>query len=304
MKTNAPSATANIVARNLAIIAADEKTAHLVSSETARLNDLFVQNFSRGGSLFLKRARQKWFQRLFRLYERLTIPGLALHHALRKSCIELAVRDALAANFAQVVILGGGLDTLALRLHKEFPGVSFIELDHPATQGIKRETIEKHNLADDNLTLIELDFNRQNLAETLAAHPKYLPQAKTIFVCEGVLMYLGNSEIEGVFQFVKNQNDNSSRFVFTFMERGETGKIEFKNSTTLVRIWLALKKEPFRWGLRREALNDFLKTRRFVVRELATAENLRERYLNQSKLNDLIAASGENICVCEIVRGA
>jgi len=123
-----------IVAKNIAVIAASHHTAHFVAPDAARLNSLLIKKASSGGKRFLKNASYGWFQNLFRFYERLTIQGLALHQALRKLHIERAVRESLAEGFRQVVILGGGLDTLALRLHNEFPDVNFLEIDHPATR--------------------------------------------------------------------------------------------------------------------------------------------------------------------------
>lgn len=118
MKNDVPSHTANIVARNIALVAATAETAALVSPATADLNALFVRAFSQSGARFLEKAGQKWFQKIFRFYERLTIPGLAAHQALRKLHIERAVRTSLADGFSQVIILGGGYDTLALKLHR------------------------------------------------------------------------------------------------------------------------------------------------------------------------------------------
>ncbi len=147
MKDSTPSATAVIVAKNIALVAATHGLSDFVAPEAARLTGLLLEAHSRRGKTFLRRARYRWFQFLFHCYERCTIPGLALHQALRKRHIEQAVRASLAQGFEQVVVLGGGLDTLALRLHKEFPQTNFLELDHPATQRVKRAVIESHQLA-------------------------------------------------------------------------------------------------------------------------------------------------------------
>jgi methyltransferase (TIGR00027 family) len=45
---------------------------------------------------------------------------------------------ALERGMTQCVILGAGLDSTALRLPEAWPGVRFFEVDHPATQALKR----------------------------------------------------------------------------------------------------------------------------------------------------------------------
>ena len=298
MKHDTPSATANIVARNIVLVANTKSLSHLVPPASALLTGWLVQAHSTSGERFLRRARQGWFQSLFRLYERITIPGLALHQALRKKHIEHLLHASLEEGFQQVVILGGGLDSLALRLHRKFPWVKFVELDHPATQRVKQEVIRSHQLAGENLRLLSLDFTQQTLDQCLAAYPGYVRDGKTVFLCEGVLMYLEAKEVDSIFAFIRKQEGSSRRFIFTFMEPDKSGKTNFRNSTWLVRLWLLCRKEPFKWGLPREKMRSFLEARGFSMREMATPEKFRELYLDHD-LSRMILAEGENICVAD-----
>jgi methyltransferase (TIGR00027 family) len=216
--------------------------------------------------------------------------------------IERAVRAGLTEGFRQVVVLGGGLDTLALRLHREFPLVNFIELDHPATQAVKGAAIKKFSLCGENLNLLAADFASQSLKEILLSRSGYNPEIKTIFICEGVMMYLDENDVEGLFGFIKNQSGASKRFIFTFMEPDTDGNANFRNSTFLVRLWLRWKNEPFKWGWESGQLKDFLAARGFSLVELATAETFRQIYLRQCVLEDYMIAEGENICICENTR--
>jgi methyltransferase (TIGR00027 family) len=299
MKDDTPSATANIVARNVVLVASTKSLSHLVPPASALLTGWLVQAYSTGGERFLRRARRGWFQLLFRFYERITIPGLALHQALRKKHIEHLLHASLEEGFRQVVILGGGLDSLALRLHRKFPWVEFIELDHPATQQVKQEVIRSRRLAGENLRLLPLDFTRQTLEQCLAAYPGYARNGKTVFLCEGVLMYLEAKEVDDIFAFVRKQEGEALRFIFTFMEPDKSGKTNFRNSTRLVRLWLSWRKEPFKWGLPRDKMKSFLEARGFSLREITTPEKFRELYLQQHDLGGMILAEGENVCVCD-----
>jgi methyltransferase (TIGR00027 family) len=297
VKDSTPSATAIVVAKNVALVAATPRLAPLVGAEASDLTALLIRAYSRRGDSFLRRARAGWFRCLFGFYERLTIPGLALHQALRKRHIERVVRSGLAEGFEQVVILGGGLDTLALRLHGDFPGVNFLELDHPATQRLKRDVVEGRRLAGPNLKLTPVDFGRQSLQDFLAASPDYLPGKRTVFLSEGVLMYLAPDEIDSLFDVIRRQA--GARFVFTFMEPDVRGRPAFRNSTWLVRFWLRLKGEPFRWGLSRAEVPSFLAARGFSLKELVTEETMRRVRPDDDGLRLEAVAEGEILCVAD-----
>jgi methyltransferase (TIGR00027 family) len=299
MKYDTPSATANIVARNVVLVASTKSLSRLVPPDSARITGWLIQAFSPTGEAFLRRARSRWFQSLFRLYERITIPGLALHQALRKRHIERALRESLEEGFQQVVILGGGLDSLALRLRAQFDHAQFIELDHPATQRVKQEVIQSRHLGGENLRLLPVDFTRQTLEQCLAPHSGYQPDSRTVFLCEGVLMYLEEREVEAIFAFIGKQPAPRKRFIFTFMEPDQAGKTNFRNSTWLVRLWLSWRKEPFKWGLPRMRMREFLESRGFLMRELATPDKFRELYLDAHGLSREVLAEGENVCVAD-----
>lgn len=299
MKIDEPSATANIVAKNVLLVAGRRELSELVPCEAARLSGLFVAEFSTGGEAFVRRSGKRWFQLLQRIYERLTIPGLALHQVLRKRYIERVVRESLSEGFDQLLILGGGLDSLALRLHREFPAVNFFELDHPATQRVKRRAIERRRLARGNLRLVSIDFTKQSLEEALGACPEYVAEKRTLFLAEGVLMYLEAREVGSLLAFARGQSSAPHRFVFTFMETNGKGRASFRRSTWLARLWLRLRGEPFKWGLREREMESFLRVRGFVLKEMATSATLREIYLRAQRLDDEMLAEGENVCVCD-----
>lgn len=300
MKENAPSATANVVARNVVLVANTPGLAQLVPQDAAQLSGWLVADFSTRGRSFVRRSTKRWFQYVRRVYERLTIPGLALHQALRKRYIERAVRDALAEGFDQLVVLGGGLDSLAVRLHTEFPAASFIELDHPATQRAKLRTFMRHRLIGRNLKLLPVDFTKQGLEATLIACMDYDAERRTIFLAEGVLMYLEAREVDSIFDVVQRQTKRHARFVFTFMEPDATGRASFRRSTCLARLWLRLRGEPFKWGLQEREAKSFLRKRGFDLKELARPSTFREIYLRELGLEDLVLAEGESVCVADV----
>jgi methyltransferase (TIGR00027 family) len=236
---------------------------------------------------------------LISVLERVTVPGIRLHYALRKRCLEEVARAALSEGFGQVVVLGAGFDTLALRLHEASPSTKFFEVDHPATQRAKIRALGDE-AAGRNLRFIPLDLARGSLEGALLARADYDPEASTLFVAEGLLMYLALAEVDLVLNFVRRHSGRASRLAFTFMETRADGHVGFRQSSFLVDAWLRLRGESFRWGLPRAEARAFLAARGLSVREVITSETLRARYLTAEGLRHQRLAEGECICVCEL----
>ena len=121
MQHEQASRTALLIAASLVLLHHDAKYSRLVSKTSADLCAHVLEKHSSQTRLFSKIVRQSWFRPIAKLIERITIPGILLHYALRKKCIRELVRSALANGVAQVVILGAGFDPLSSELQREFP---------------------------------------------------------------------------------------------------------------------------------------------------------------------------------------
>jgi methyltransferase (TIGR00027 family) len=96
--------------------------------------------------------------------------GMRLFIAARSRFAEDALAAAVDRGVRQYVVLGAGLDTFALRNPHVAAGLQTFEVDHPATQAWKRERLAQAGIAaPPTLTFAPVDFERQTLAEGLAA---------------------------------------------------------------------------------------------------------------------------------------
>src|SRR6266704_6551231 len=127
------SRTALLIAASLVLLHHDPKRSRLVSKTAVDLCAHVLEDHSSQTRLFLKIVRQTWFRPIAKLVERITIPGILLHYALRKKNISQLARAALVHGTKQLVVIGAGFDPLSLELHREFPTAQFREIDHPAT---------------------------------------------------------------------------------------------------------------------------------------------------------------------------
>jgi methyltransferase (TIGR00027 family) len=114
------------------------------------------------------------------------------HVLARTKFFDQAVVDALSRGVQQVVIVGAGYDDRALRFRT--PGVRFFELDQPDTQEDKRRRLDSLGDIARAPTLVPVDFERDSVFELLAiaGQSDKLP---TLFLCEGLLVYLRVSDI-------------------------------------------------------------------------------------------------------------
>jgi len=95
---------------------------------------------------------------------------------------------------AQFVILGAGFDTRAYRLPNDTP-VRVFEVDSPRTQMVKRETLKKAGIDSSRVTFVPADFETEDWLACLTA-AGFDPGERTLFLWEGVTMYLDREAVE------------------------------------------------------------------------------------------------------------
>jgi len=105
-----------------------------------------------------------------------------------------AAVDRYLPGVAQFVILGAGFDTRAYRL-ADGTRVRVFEVDSPRTQMVKRETLNKAGIDASAVTFVPADFETEDWLARLTA-AGFDPGERTLFLWEGVTMYLGRAAVE------------------------------------------------------------------------------------------------------------
>ncbi len=289
MQNSRPSDTAKLIARSILLASQDRKLRALVADgEAEALRRILTTS-----------NRKEWILPLLKLppvrwlclgLERALLPGIITHYLARKREIERSVEKAIAEGCSQVVVLGAGYDTLAWRLHEKNPAVRFIELDHPATQKMKRQSLgEAKNLYFRPVDLVA-ELPSSGLEEFQSE------DRATIFVLEGLTMYFPPERVAELLQDISNSTANTKHIVFTLMERDKTGSIGFRGENPFIERWLKARKEPFLWGSSREELPEFLKACQIQIDTLVDHDQLRRYQLCPRALENLPLARGEIIC--------
>ncbi|MGO8733324.1 MAG: class I SAM-dependent methyltransferase [Terriglobia bacterium] len=136
--------------------------------------------------------------------------------AVRTRFAEDALAAAVGRGVRQVVVLGAGLDTYAYRSTLR-DRLRIFEVDHPATQAWKRQRLEDAAIPIPNsLTFAPIDFERQTLAEGLAAAGFDVSQ-QTFFTWLGVVPYLTLEAVWSTLGFIASL-PNGAHVVFDYSD--------------------------------------------------------------------------------------
>jgi methyltransferase (TIGR00027 family) len=287
------SRTALLIAASLVLLRHDTKYSRLVSKSSADLCVCVLEKHSSRTRLFSKIVRQSWFRPIAKLIERITIPGILLHYALRKKCIRELVRSALTNGVAQVVILGAGFDPLSSELQREFPTARFWEIDHPATQRHKVRACSEIGI--ERVQFVAVDLSAVGLDGEALISSEFDPAKRTFWIAEGLLMYFPKETVFSLIRTLSSLSAPESQLAFTFMEKQRDGHIRFDSQTKLVTSWLRTRGEPFLWGTTQSELAEFIGPWRVV--RFFDHDDLRKI---ESELADEIIAKGEVICLAAI----
>ena len=113
---------------------------------------------------------------------------------IRTKYFDDTLEKQLHSRTEQVVILGAGLDTRAVR--KAMNGVRYFEIDDPATLEVKRACYEEHGL-DVNVTLIPGNYATDGMVDLLKAHD-FDVERPTYVIWEGNTMYLSTEDVRRI----------------------------------------------------------------------------------------------------------
>ncbi len=210
MKPNEPSRTALMIAR--------QRAAHQLLDRGAILDDPFaLKILGEDEKDVLQFANAHPAASLGRLFT-----------AARSRIAEDALAAAVGRGIRQVVILGAGLDTFALRSPHNALELRIYEVDHPATQQWKRGRLAEAKIAiPPSLIFVPIDFERDDMREKLAA-TGFRRDAPGFFSWLGVVPYLSGEAIGRTLDYIASIQ--KSEVVFDYMQPPEAFSEELRQS--------------------------------------------------------------------------
>jgi methyltransferase (TIGR00027 family) len=201
-------------------------------------------------------------------------PGPRAAVSVRTRYIDDAVRMRLGEGLDQMVILGAGFDARAYRL-PELAALRVFEVDHPSTQAMKRDVVGKPPA---HVTYVPLDFGAGRLEDALAA-AGFQPDARTLFLWEGVTNYLDAESVDRTLRFIAR---TGRAVLFTYVDQAMIeGPGRFLGGTETV-AWVEKLGEPFTFGLDPRGLANYLDERGLVLLEDFALSHLAARYYSRA----------------------
>jgi len=137
----------------------------------------------------------------------------------RSRFAEDALAAAVARGVRQTVLIGAGFDSYALRRPPAAKDVAVFEIDHPATQGMKRKCLAASGVVVPGAVhFLAADLSQQGLDEVLARSP-FRSDEPACFSWLGVTMYLPRAANLATLRAVARAAASGSELVFSYVDQ-------------------------------------------------------------------------------------
>jgi methyltransferase (TIGR00027 family) len=201
--------------------------------------------------------------------------------ALEFLTIRARLSDEIATEMAtngleQIALLGAGFDTISLRIKGALRDVKVFEVDHPATQAVKREVMGRIG-APENLRFVAVDFERDDFVEKLR-QAGFAFGRHSLVVWMGVTYYLTAQAMTRALSQIHTLGGAGMRFIFDYMLK-EVIDGASQNREALKKARIAAKLgEPWLFGLHPSTVGDYLAAFNFKLLKDYDAKELHVKY--------------------------
>jgi methyltransferase (TIGR00027 family) len=191
----------------------------------------------------------------------LVLSGARAQATIRSRYTEDRVAQSVRRGITQYVILGAGLDSFAYR--SGLAGqLRVFEVDHPATQQWKRQTLSTADIAvPDNVDYVPVDFETDSLEECLV-HRGFDPSRPAIVSWLGGTVYLTRVAISETLKVVSGFAPGTE-IVVDYMLPAEMRDADGQAYAELVMPFAAERGEPWLTFLTQDDMSSLLKDRGF-----------------------------------------
>lgn len=205
-------------------------------------------------------------------------PGCHNFIYIRTRLIDDTLVSLVKKGLRQVIILGAGYDSRALRFNQQLLNCKVYEFDLERTQNYKIQRLKDHTVRiPENLSFVSIDFTRETL-ESRLQQVDISFQEPTLVIWEGVSYYLSKKDVSNVLGFLSDKFSKLNLiFDYTTSDfvNGDTSTYGAKE----VQNWLKKINEPFRFGLSPDEMNEFVKELGYKVAFNKSPEQTEKEFL-------------------------
>lgn len=240
---------------------------------------------------------------LRKCFVRLFAPrGVYEYVIARTKYIDAAFKQALAEGFAQILIFGAGFDTRALRFHIDTSHTRIFELDSALTQQAKIQQYRKRNIPiQPNVSFIAIDFDKESLPHMLDM-AGFEKNRRSLFILEGLLMYLEPASVESTFQTIRAYSGAGSRVVFDYLQASVLRHENKLYGESLLVKTVSKAGEQWRFGLEPDEIASFAAAYGLEIKDHKCAQALEETYFRDEDGGQVGRINGTHCIVTAIAQ--
>lgn len=188
----------------------------------------------------------------------------------RTKYIDTLFEKAGEETFGQVLILGAGFDSRAVRFHKQLAKARVFELDSGTTQLMKTmQYLKRGIIVPDNVTFIPINFEIESVTSKLEK-AGFNKDSKTLLLIEGAVQYLKPQLVRQTMASILGLTGSGSRLI---LEYGEAGMTE----------WLESGVEHLKFGLSQDVVECFLAESGYRLLDRKDAKSLEETFFTDTR---------------------
>jgi methyltransferase (TIGR00027 family) len=201
----------------------------------------------------------------------------------RTKHIDSILKNVAKDGVAQVVNLGAGYDSRAYRFHSAMPKVKFFEIELPEMVVEKKKRLKRVlGKVPDHVAFVPIDFNTQTIPDELKK-AGYDPTLKTLFIWEGVTMYISAEAVDGTLKFIRSQSAPGSSVVFDYMPLAVIkGNFDKYKDVRGLAFWVRYRGEPFVFGIAEGQCPSYVEQRGLKVMSDIGPKEMEALYLTLS----------------------
>jgi methyltransferase (TIGR00027 family) len=226
------------------------------------------------------------FPRFCHVYNKYLAPkGIYEYVIARTHYIDSLFMNALEQGFGQIVIFGAGFDSRAQRFNHLNKKTKIFELDASITQRDKLNAFkEKNIMIPENLIYVPINFNQDSLADKLAG-VGFEENCRSLFLLEGVTMYLSDDAVDRTFTFIRNVAGEGSWIVFDYIYAGVLRQENKYYGEKDIFKTVAKAGEAWSFALEEGEIETLLDKYGFTLKDHSNAQALEEQYFKNQEGN-------------------
>ena len=203
-------------------------------------------------------------------------PGLYWFATARSKHVDRVLEAALAEGLAQLVIVGAGYDSRAIRFAERLQNTRVFEIDLPPVVTMKTRRASRVQAPTAAVTRLALDLDAEGFEAALMAQGLD-PLRQTLVICEAVSMFLREETVARLLRFVATSTGPGSAIVFDGFD-AEHGGAEVAH----VRAQAARIGTPIRFTRRAADVGALIARAGLVLRSILSGTEAAQQYLVDS----------------------